>query len=136
METRVFDTLSVVSATTGVLLSETIGPIYDVLGFVVGESLMTHQLPGASRASEAHLTEQFPWIADLDIPKVGSGDNREDDVARLRAWCVDLIAERGEHLTVAAAENPDWVRSNALQDLADIMGDRPAIVVQVPDKDA
>jgi len=138
METRVFDTLAVVSAATGVFVCDTIDQFYDVLGFVLGEpGLMTHQMPGASRAAEPHLVKQFPWLSELDPPAVSRANGDGDaQIAALKAWCVDLIAERGEHLTVAAVEDPQWVRGNALQDLADIAGNRPVIGVTLPSKTA
>lgn len=50
METKSFHIGDVLSAMTGTLVSPRhIGGVYDVLNWMTGESLMTHQLPRASR---------------------------------------------------------------------------------------
>lgn len=53
----------VLSMTTGRLLSPRgMEGIYDILGFMTGETLFTHQLPHASRKCSPHLEKQFPEL--------------------------------------------------------------------------
>ncbi len=54
----------IISAATGVLVSprHTDG-VYDILGFMTGESLFTHQLPRVGREAESVLLRQHPELA-------------------------------------------------------------------------
>lgn len=68
-ETREFAIDDILSAMTGTLVSKRhIDGIYDVLNYMTGESLFTHQLPRASREAEGFLREQFPDLAAIEIP--------------------------------------------------------------------
>lgn len=113
-----FPTLGVVSSATGILVSD-IGDVYDVLGYMLGDKLFTHQLPAGSRAAEGALKEQHPWLDDLVPPRDG-GD--------LAAWCEDIEATHGRTISLTPIANPDWKPGNALADLA-AMTDKPIIVV-------
>ncbi len=54
----------IISAATGVLVSPRhIDGVYDILGFMTGESLFTHQLPRVGREAESVLLRQHPELA-------------------------------------------------------------------------
>ena len=56
------------SITTGRLVSTRhIGGVYDILNFMTGDNLFTHQLPRASDECKPYLLEQFPQ---LDTPEM------------------------------------------------------------------
>jgi hypothetical protein len=58
---KTFDTLDVVTVSTGVLVSDRgIGSVYEVLNYLLDDDLMTHQLPAASRAVEPSLPTAAP----------------------------------------------------------------------------
>lgn len=80
-KTKRFTTGQILSAMHGRLLCE-IGELYEILNWMTGESLMTHQLPRASREAEPSLREQFPDLAALDVyePEIS---NEADVVAYL-----------------------------------------------------
>jgi hypothetical protein len=120
--TREFSTLAVASATTGRMLVHDFGLIPKVLNYVLGEELMSHQLPAASQAAEPHLLAQHPWLADLDPPQ---------DLDALRQWCDALIAEHGESLAIRPASDPAWLQGHALADLIDIAAGKPIVGVVV-----
>lgn len=61
-EDKEFPTLAVLSATSGVMLTRHIGELYEVLNHVLGMSLMTHQLPNASRVAEPYILSQHPHL--------------------------------------------------------------------------
>jgi hypothetical protein len=126
-ETKQFPILDVITVASGILVSDHgIGAVYELCGFMLDDTLMTHQLPAASRACEAALTEQHPWLAITLRPPQG-------DMPALKAWCAQIVAEHGDTLPIASIGNPDWKRGNALNDLVDIAGDRPIIAVETPD---
>jgi len=77
---RVFHLKCILSITTGRLLSEkgTRG-VYDILNFMTGDNLYTHQLPRASEECRPHLVHQLPWLeglappVDADTPQMARG---------------------------------------------------------------
>lgn len=69
-ETREFHIGDILSITTGILLSlDHIGGVYKILNWMTGDSLMTHQLPRASRECEAFLISQHPDLV-IDVPTI------------------------------------------------------------------
>lgn len=74
--TQTFAIGPILSAMHGRLLCE-IGGVYEILNWMTGESLMTHQLPRACRESEPWLKEQFPDLAALDVyePVINSAED-------------------------------------------------------------
>lgn len=120
-ESQGFPTLDVVSSITGRLCCDMDG-IYKVLGFLLGDELMTHQLPAASRAAEAGALKQHPWLAELGAENV----NRDT----VHAWAANILDKYGSTVTLTPLTDADWKTGNALADLVDIAGDKPIIVVE------
>lgn len=101
-EKREFHIGDVLSAATGRLVSPRhIGGVYDILGFMSGQELMTHQLPRVSRECEPSLREQHPDLCAVDIP---------DDLntePKVLAWLATLYPQFGETVTVEALPPED-----------------------------
>lgn len=58
-----FHISDILSVTTGRLVSNRhIEGVYDILNFLTGDNLFTHQLPRASRECEPWLKTQFPYL--------------------------------------------------------------------------
>lgn len=121
-EQREFTTGAVISAATGKMCCD-LDELYEILGWLVDDTLMTHQLPAASRAVEDDLKRQHPWVADLDTSVV--------DRDNVRAWYADVCETHGARISVHRPESVDWLQGNAIQDLQDIAGDRPIVAVAV-----
>lgn len=71
--TKTFPLRVVLTVTTGRLLTEGKGPrdngigdLYEILNWITGDSLYTHQLPRAGKACR-------PWLLKC-FPRVGRGD--------------------------------------------------------------
>jgi cytochrome c len=65
-EERTFELLDVISATSGYLVTDKgIGAVYDVLNFMTGESIYTHQIPRVSREARAAILVYHPWLAEV-----------------------------------------------------------------------
>ena len=84
-DTREFHIGDVLSAATGTLVSlDHIGGVYNILGWMVGEDLMTHQLPRVSRECEPSLRAQFPELTSEPIPDwINSRETCEQFLATL-----------------------------------------------------
>lgn len=64
MSTKEFHLGDVLSITTGRLVSPRhMDGVYEILNFMTGEDLFTHQLPRASDECKPFLIEQFPQLA-------------------------------------------------------------------------
>lgn len=123
-ETREFPTLDVVTVATGVLVSDRhIASVYDVCGWMLDDTLMTHQLPNASRTLRPHILQEHPWIMLLDMPK--------GDIPALKAMCARIVEEHGDTVKLTRPESVEWVTGNALADLHQIAGKRRVIQVDL-----
>ena len=68
MQTKQFHLGDVLSITTGRLVSPRhIDGVYDILNFMTGDNLFTHQLPRASDECKPYLVEQFPQLATTEM---------------------------------------------------------------------
>lgn len=123
-DTKEFPTLDVVTVATGILVSDRhIESVYDVCGWMLDDSLMTHQLPNASRTLRPHILQEHPWILMLDLP--------EGDIPALKAICARIVEEHGDTVTLTRPESVEWVTGNAMPDLRQIAGARRIIQVDL-----
>ena len=68
MQTKQFHLGDVLSITTGRLVSPRhIDGVYDILNFMTGDNLFTHQLPRASDECKPYLVAQFPQLAAAEM---------------------------------------------------------------------
>lgn len=126
-DTRTFHIGDVLSVMTGRLVSPRhIGGVYDILGFLVDEDLMTHQLPRVSREVEPHLREAFPDLAAIDIP-----DTIHDE-ASLTDWLTVVVAEHGETRDVARIPAEQHTSIDPLAEIAMNYPGVPVIAVELP----
>src|SRR5215469_4293666 len=89
--TREFHIGDILSVTTGRLVSPRhIGGVYDILGWMTGDSLFTHQLPRAAEECAPSLREQFPDLAAAEVPEDFGG---KDGVDR---WLAAQVAVYGK----------------------------------------
>lgn len=63
---KAFPTLDVLSAITGRLMTEAgIDAVYEVLNFMTGESLFTHQLPRVGREARQFMRARIPGFDEI-----------------------------------------------------------------------
>lgn len=78
METKLFHLGDVLSITDGRMMSPRhMDGIYDILSFMTGDSLFTHQLPRAMKECQPFLLKQHPQLAGIQFGPV-TGENFED----------------------------------------------------------
>lgn len=73
---KTFDLGTVLSITTGKLLTD-IGNVYEILGYMVGGSLFTHQLPEASDVCKPVILAKYPQLEFIDSFWVGERNWKE-----------------------------------------------------------
>jgi hypothetical protein len=127
-EARSFHLGDVLSVTTGRLVSPRhIGGVYDILGWMTGESLMTHQLPRACDECAPRLLEQHPQLADVDVP-----DDFGDSGERVADWLETQVAWLGRELPVAPLAAGDHTHIDPLTELHAMAPNAEVIVIEVP----
>lgn len=127
-DSRAFPLSDVLSVTTEKLLSRRhMDGIYDILSFMTGQSLFTHQLGDACDKAKAALLEQHPHLADVRPP-----DGL--DQADLMAWLVEAERVHGE--TIEVTPLADWQHRDPIEDLCDKVGAEKVYVVPLPPADA
>lgn len=133
-ESRAFDLGDILTITTGSLVSPRhIGGVYDLLGFMTGDTLFTHQLPRAAEACRGPLLEQLPLLAEVVAPEWRFAAEDGPDVASaiVFGWLDEQKAIYGAELPVAPLTS--WHHVNPIQELAELT-ERPdrIIVVSLP----
>jgi hypothetical protein len=112
-ETRKFHLGDVLSVTTGRLVAPGHMPaVHELLDYLTGDVLMTHQLPRAVGECAPHLLRQHPQLAGVPLPESFDGE------ADVLAWLAEQVATYGEHLVVAPLPPEDHTRINPLTELA------------------
>jgi hypothetical protein len=108
----------ILSVTTGYLVSPRhMDGIYDVLNWMTGDNLFTHQLPRASDECQPHLLAQHPDLASVDVPDF-DGVSRDDVKAAVEVWLSEQVALFGEYRDVAPLADEDHTTINPLVELA------------------
>lgn len=112
-QVRKFHLGDVLSVTTGRLVAPGhIAAVHELLDFMTGDTLFTHQLPRAADECGPELRRQHPQLADVPVPDSFDGE------AHVRSWLAEQVAVYGEHLDVAPLAPDEHTRINPLTELA------------------
>lgn len=127
MATRTFPLADVLSITTEKLLSRRhMDGIYELLNFMTGQDVYTHQIGHAVDKAKPALLAQHPHLTDVQPP---------DDLDKpdLMAWLIETERTHGEELEVAPLT--DWEHRDPIEDACDKFGTDKVYVVPVPVQD-
>lgn len=104
-ETKRFHIGDVLSAATGKLVSPRhMEGVYEILNWMTGDNLFTHQLPRAMDECAPLLRETFPDLVAANIPE------NFRDMADCVGWLETLYAEHGEFVDVPRLSDGDHTR--------------------------
>ena len=124
MATKKFHLGDVLSITTGRLVSPRhIDGVYDILGFMTGESLFTHQLPRASDVCKPALFEQHPQLKDVDASSVNEKNYKQ--------WLAKQVAKYGEKLSVSPLADGKYEAKNPIEELHEMAPNAKVIPVVI-----
>jgi hypothetical protein len=120
----------ILSITTGRLLSRRhVEGLYDILNYMTGDNLMTHQLPRAATVCGPALLDQHPQLRDVAPPE-GDSITQEE----LFAWLDRAEEEYGKTLPVQPVASDVWESRNPIEELIDMVGPKKVAVVVTPDE--
>lgn len=128
MEARDFPIAAVISITDGHLVCE-IGGVHELLDWMTGESLMTHQLPRASRECEPFLRAQHPELAAVRVPE---GTDAWDKV---EAFLRPLRETLGATVAVRPLPPAEHTSIDPIDELSMMRPDVPIIAIAVEKED-
>lgn len=109
-----FKTLSVLSSASGIFCCEDMGEIYEVLNYMTGDNLFTHQLPRAMKESAPYIYKQHPWMDGFEKLKGLTKENSE-------AFMRHVNKTYGEYLELDKIPNDKYHGIDAVKELADMM---------------
>lgn len=111
---RDFHITDVLTITTGNLVSNRhMAGVYDLLSYMAGEDVYTHQIPRVMRECEPALRRQHPQLGAADT----SGVTPENLAARTVEW----VAAFGETLPVAPLSEDQHERIDPISELAEMV---------------
>jgi len=129
VQKREFPLGTVLSVTTGMLVSrDHVGGLYEILNFMTGDNLYTHQLPRAGEECKPSLLEQHPELADVEVP-----DEFRDE-EHVWEWLAEQEACLGETLVVERMDVNDHTVIDPIEELS-LMGvpQEKIIAVSLPE---
>jgi hypothetical protein len=128
MTARAFHLGDVLTITTGALVSPRhMDGVYDILNWMTGDNLFTHQLPRAMDECQGPLLAQHPDLAAIVLPDFGDGK------AAVYAWLAEQVTVYGETREVTPLDPADHTRMNPITELRKIAPHAEIITVEVPD---
>lgn len=115
----------ILTITTSILLSSRhMDGVYDILGYMTGEELFTHQLPRAAEQCRPELLRQHPQLADVTIAE--DANLGEEGAKKFVAEQVKLF---GEKLPVRPLATHAGPHVSPIEELADMVGPERIIVI-------
>jgi len=125
MNNKIFDLGSVLSITTGRLLTD-IGNVYEILNYMTGDNLFTHQLPRASRECEPVLLRQHPELANIDASGVDTNNWRE--------FLAEQVAKFGNEVEVIPVGLFEHKHIDPIEELESMVDPSKIIIIPVGDE--
>lgn len=111
----------VLSAIQGVLLCK-IGEVYEVLNFLTGDNLYTHQLPRAGQVCRVKVFQQHPFLKTIDLEGVTTQNWKQ---------VIDKIKELHPH-TISLTPIDNWHHIDPVEEAAEMMGGTDKIITVNP----
>lgn len=121
MQTKTFKIEEVLSAVKGTLLCD-MGKVYEVLNFLTGDNLYTHQLPRAGKECRPHVYKQHPFLESIDV----------SDIDR-KNWQEKLTAIKSKHPNeITLIQIGDFAHKDPIQEASEMLGGSDKIIIINP----
>lgn len=120
-----FDLGDILSVTTGCLVSTRhIDGVYDILNYMTGDNLFTHQLPRAMRECKEPLLAQHPQLRPI-VFRSSDHDTKET----VYAWLDRVKKVFGNTLPVEPLSEGIHEFKDPIAELDQMAGNKPVVVV-------
>ena len=140
---KMFHISDVLSVTTGFMVSSrSIEGVYDILNFLTGDDLYTHQLPRASHECEPWLATQFPklmrsvpamrgWLDKLTSDLQDAPEENSLRALVVQAWVEEVRLAYGlpEMLPVYEMGEDMHTHIDPVEELLAMRGDKPIVIL-------
>lgn len=131
MDERSFHVGDVLSVTAGLLLSPRhMDGVYDILNFLTGDNLWTHQLPRACSAAGPWLLEKYPALR-APTDEAREAAKRDDWMVAHQQWLIDAAVRHGSHFTIEPMPPGSWLRVDPVKEAQAMVGEERVIVATV-----
>lgn len=124
--TKAFPTADALSAITGVIVSEKkIGAVYEVLNWMSGESLFTHQLPRVCGEAQAAAIKLQPAL------EAACKEAEQVTTENWREWAATWVDRYGETITLPKMGADDHERIDPISEIAEKIPPERIMVVKI-----
>lgn len=130
MSTRSFPLDEILSITTGCLVADRdMRAVCDVLNFMTGDDLFTHQLPRAADWARPLIFAQHPRLVDVPEPTdLNVGGDKVATQERIATWLVPLRERLGHSLLLTSQEDR-WAHRDPIEELNLMRGPLETVLV-------
>lgn len=118
---KTFKLESVLSSVKGILLCS-IDEVYEVLNFLTGDNLFTHQLPRAGKVCRIPVFKQHPFLKEINTDDINT-NNWQEKLAEIKSKYPNQI-----ELSPIA----NWTHLDPVEELEDMVGKDKVIPVNIP----
>lgn len=138
---RMFHLGDVISCTIGNLVSPRhMDGVYDLLGFVTGESLFTHQLPRAFKESKEAIMAQLPSVDWLEVQAacdaleatLSGSMSAEDRNVCAAIWLNEQVGRWGEFHELRPLAPGSYKAKDPISELCEMVGPEKVLAVNAP----
>ena len=106
----------ILSVTTGKLLSSRhVSGIYDILNYMTGENLFTHQLPRALKSCTPHILKQYPQLAKIEFDIELQNENT------ILIWLQKQIKKYGDYLEITPLTAGEYEAQDPIYELVGML---------------
>ncbi len=129
MSARSFHLGDILSVTTGRLVAPGhVDAVHQLLDFMTGDTLFTHQLPRAIGECAPHLLAQHPDLAEVSVP------DEFDNAKHVLTWLNEQVMRFGEFRDVLPLKEEDHTRIDPISELKMMRPDLPVIALGDDDR--
>lgn len=128
---KTFHLGDLLSITTGRLLAPGhISAIHQLLDYMTGDTLFTHQIPRAVAECAPALLAQYPFLSTIETPEEFDGPEH------VERWVAELVAMHGAEFKVEPLDPADHTHIHPLVEMAMNFPQARVIPVVFPDAES